>query len=1068
MRTIALRNRYNRPLLMAILLSGVVSFWMSLAWSGAAVWGQTADKRTDLAKRPDFREPVVLMSKEGILEIRLTARQGEATLDTVAKPVKNFLLFNYEVIRGTASNGQNSGTNLYPGPTLQVFPGEKMIVHFENELSNLTIKDYFIPQYTAKDQPVPLYPPPMTASPINLHTHGAHISPKGNADNVMLDIPPGMSNTYTYNIPRNMPQGLYWYHCHLHGLTAAQTYAGLAGLLAVGRTDGNLPLVTEKNIPIREMALQYNFVFDRAGGSADLNNLMWPMWVSSLTPPKEGELANGTYRPSFAPLNFNQSKPGTKYATVWYAGPLSIRNHRGQLSFIPSNLQNFTSADRTAGGDVPENPSLPDWLRDVQFTVNGQFQPIIKSKAGQTEIWVLANISDFAYMNVQLTETATGRHPKIAIVGQDGNPYLNVHYPLTGEGTRLLIPPASRFAIAVTIPAEGELMLEIPAIGKSAPNGQFDPGKTITNPGVLYTNNGSENPPAVLGSLSVSPSYISYFDGFFVFPTQVLARAKAAQPGGVTTTFEEGQSLGAYTSFVDLSKAVPDVKREIVMSGGFLNNLASTNDPKAFMYAFNGQTFPNTPVIQPRLNSIEEWRFVNNNNDEHPIHVHVNDFQVVEYFDPINGVHTGPNNFSVDNANAPAPKMDREENVTQPGILSFRTRFDEYTGVYVTHCHRLNHEDNGLMALINVIPATSMYAVAIPGAPGRAAEVHLYDGNGDRLVATVIPFPFFEGDVNVAMGDLDGDGVLDLIVGSGKDQAPQVVVYAGASIRGEGIFGTELARFQPFDSAARGGVSVASAQIDGSQSDNLIVGSGAGVTDEVKVYSIPLAGSSQRPVLFANFKPYGEDHSGLSIAAGMVDFTTGRESIVTAPGPGRPTEIKTFAFSLFQPNAKKSNGVAHAADSLVNNTSFFPFGKDYSDGISLSTGWIAGSLGGAKSIIASQLAGRGSVKIFSGGSALDGGPSIYLGSCRCGKDSRFRETASFNPFAESGGVRVATTSTTTGAHLLASGCVQGNTQSRVLKYDFVRPNAQATTLEPVRLGEVWSGRASSPATLGGD
>ena len=190
---------------------------------------------------------------------------------------------------------------------------------------------------------------------------------------------------------------------------------------------------------------------------------------------------------------------------------------------------------------------------------------------------------------------------------------------------------------------------------------------------------------------------------------------------------------------------------------------------------------------------------------------------------------------------------------------------------------------------------------------------------------------------------------------------------------------------------------------------------------------------------------------------------TKSESIIIAPGPGCPTEVKSFAYTLFKPNGKDRK----AADSLVNGASFFPFGKDYSGGISLSTGWIAGSLGGAKSIIASQLAGSGSVKIFSSGSALDGGPSIYLGSCRCGKDTPFRETASFNPFAQSGGVRVATTSTTTGAHLLVSGCGQGNNQAIVLKYDFTRPNAQATRLEPVRLGEVWSGRASSPATLGG-
>ncbi len=107
----------------------------------------------------------------------------------------------------------------------------------------------------------------------------------------MLHVPPGMSNTYTYDIPRNMPQGLYWYHCHLHGLTAAQVYAGLAGLLAIGRTDGNMPLVTENHIPVRNLALQYNFVFDRAGGLAQLNNPNWSQWVSTIVAPKDGELA---------------------------------------------------------------------------------------------------------------------------------------------------------------------------------------------------------------------------------------------------------------------------------------------------------------------------------------------------------------------------------------------------------------------------------------------------------------------------------------------------------------------------------------------------------------------------------------------------------------------------------------------------------------------------------------------------------------------------------------------------------------------------------------------------------
>ena len=294
---------------------GAIAALSMCGWAAAPASAQDAVSKSNPPVSAEFREPVTLASKDGVLEVRLTARQGEAKLDTVATPVKNFLLFDYQVIRGTASDGQMSGGNLYPAPTLQVFPGETLIVHLENGLSDLTIRDYFSPQYTPKGETVPIYPEQLTSSPLNLHVHGIHVSPKGNADNVLLHIPAGMSNTYTYNIPTNMPQGAYWYHSHLHGLTAAQAYTGLVGLLAIGRTDGNLPLVTQNRIPVRNMLLQYNFVSDRADGLAQLNNPNWPQFVSTITPPQGDELANGTYRPLLAPVNFTQSKPGQKYFT---------------------------------------------------------------------------------------------------------------------------------------------------------------------------------------------------------------------------------------------------------------------------------------------------------------------------------------------------------------------------------------------------------------------------------------------------------------------------------------------------------------------------------------------------------------------------------------------------------------------------------------------------------------------------------------------------------------------------------------------------------------------------------
>jgi len=156
-----------------------------------------------------------------------------------------------------------SGDNIYPAPTLQVYPGQTLIVHFNNGLSGLTIGDYYNPAYTPKGQAIPIYPAPMKSSPINLHVHGVHVSPRQRRQRAARHRA-RMSNTYVYHVPTSMPQGAYWYHSHLHTVTASQTYYGLAGLLAIGRVDGNLPVVTAKHVPIRNFILQYNDVFDRA------------------------------------------------------------------------------------------------------------------------------------------------------------------------------------------------------------------------------------------------------------------------------------------------------------------------------------------------------------------------------------------------------------------------------------------------------------------------------------------------------------------------------------------------------------------------------------------------------------------------------------------------------------------------------------------------------------------------------------------------------------------------------------------------------------------------------------
>jgi len=1065
----------NRLLIGAsVLVAIAVIVWLIFLLS--QIVSQVAQPR-DITQSQAFAEPVTLSSVSGTLEVTLTARQGAASLDTVAEPVTNALLFGYTIERGEASNGQQTGTNLYPAPTLNVNPGETLIVHLSNELRNLTIADFADPAFVPAGKGVPLTPPVLKSVDLNNHTHGLHVSPSGQSDNVLLSIPAGASNIYTYQVPANMPQGLYWYHSHRHQVTAAETYLGLSGMLQIGHADGGIPAVTDNNIPVRNMALQYNYVFGRGAGMSQLNNVNWPTLVSTLTPPTGSALAAGTYQPSLAPVNFNESPVGTRFMTNWYAGPLSVNNNRGQTQFIPSNLMSFASSPGQTSASVPANPSLPDRQRDVQYTVNGQFQPTLKSKPGQTEIWVLANISDFAYERVQLTETSTGTHPQIKVVAQDGNPYPNVHVPTGDNGTTLLIPPGSRFAIAVTMPQSGGLTLGLPPGPNSSASQPIAAGQS--GPGVLYTHTGDAATSATLGTLSVPAESTSYFDGFFLFPTQKLltVNVDSGDGAGTTVPFNDGQPLGAYTSFVNLKDTKPDVTRTFTVTGGFSNEHANPNDPQAFVYEFNNNIFPYTPIARPRLGSVEKWQIVNKNNDQHPIHIHVNDFQVTKIDAPNSKTITGAQMWGQDNMNLPAPLFDKAGNVSQAGVLELMTKFQDYAGTYVIHCHRLNHEDNGLMAIVNVIPAVSTYAVANPGSPGKDTTVGMYDGAGDKLLNTVTPFPGFTGAVTVAMGDVDGDQILDAIVGAGAGGSPDVVAYSGKAAAGSPAFTKQLSRFTALDPTFRGGVTVAAGNMDGaSVGDNIIVGAGPGMESTVKVFRPDLGNSTSAPTVFSTFKPYGSSQTGVTLTTGSID-TSGRTSLITAPGPGDVAQIKTFSFSLFTKNSDEVN--LHAGHTLpqLNATTgtspdltsaFSAFASDYSGGVSLSVGLMDASAGGAGQIVVGQLAGTGLVNVYSSGSALAGQPTMYLSSPTGGAHAAFSFSpiASFSPFGSGGAVHVATTSTTNSSDLLVSG-VNTNGQPNVSKYSLTQTGPTSKTLTPKLITTLTTPPSGNPGPIAG-
>jgi hypothetical protein len=46
---------------------------------------------------------------------------------------------------------------------------------------------------------------------------------------------------------------------------------------------------------------------------------------------------------------------------------------------------------------------------------------------------------------------------------------------------------------------------------------------------------------------------------------------------------------------------------------------------------------------------------------------------------------------------------------TIPGCFKMRTKFADFTGTYVLHCHILIHEDRGMMQMVEVVPISPLY-----------------------------------------------------------------------------------------------------------------------------------------------------------------------------------------------------------------------------------------------------------------------------------------------------------------------------------------------------------------------
>jgi hypothetical protein len=161
------------------------------------------------------------------------------------------------------------------------------------------------------------------------------------------------------------------------------------------------------------------------------------------------------------------------------------------------------------------------------------------------------------------------------------------------------------------------------------------------------------------------------------------------------------------------------------------------------------------------------------------------------------------------------------------------------------------------------------HAIALGTGPGVASQVRILDGTTRTEVATLNPFPGYQGGLHVALGDVNGDGYDDLVVTTATATGHGVVI--------DGLTGQITRTFDPFGDYPSG-LEVAVGDLDGDGAADVVVGNDTGIT-HVMAFSGRTGGVIFSQIIYDGFL------GGLRLGAGDINGD-GRAELAVVAGPG--------------------------------------------------------------------------------------------------------------------------------------------------------------------------------------
>jgi glucose/arabinose dehydrogenase len=222
----------------------------------------------------------------------------------------------------------------------------------------------------------------------------------------------------------------------------------------------------------------------------------------------------------------------------------------------------------------------------------------------------------------------------------------------------------------------------------------------------------------------------------------------------------------------------------------------------------------------------------------------------------------------------------------------------------------------------------------IAAGAGTSPHVMVLNSDGGIRFSFFAYDPAFQGGVRTATGDINGDGIDDIITAAGPGAGPHVKAF-------DGVTGAELRSFFAFDPTFSGGLNVASGDINNDGFDDIVVSVASLAGPHVKVFD-GVTGAELR-----SFFAYAQGMTqGVTVTSG--DFNNdGVDDIATGTGFGAAPHVKIFD-----------------GTTLAELASYFAYSTSYLGGVFVAAGDISGD--GVADLITSAAIGVPHIEVFSG------------------------------------------------------------------------------------------------------